>query len=121
MSILTIESAREFCPEIVVVIPWSFVFIVPFGVLVALILVSPSGMVFLGVISSWSWVIIVSFFPFLLGIIQMMGQIFRIQLFKIPKLLNGRGLNKINVGLWVSLWRSNWLYRLVWGVNPYGV
>jgi hypothetical protein len=34
----------------------------PLGVLVALILVSPSGMVLLGVISSWSRVIIVSFF-----------------------------------------------------------
>jgi hypothetical protein len=33
-------------------------------------------MVLLGVISSWSWVIIVSIFSFLLGIIRLMGQDF---------------------------------------------
>jgi hypothetical protein len=107
MSILTTKSAREVCLEIVVFLPWSFVVVVPLGVLVA-----PNGMVLLGVISSWSQVIIVSVFTFLLGIIQLMGRIFRIQLFKILKLLNGRGLNKINADMWVSLWRSNKLGRI---------
>jgi hypothetical protein len=46
MPILTKESTREFRSEIVFVLPWSFVVIVPLGVLVA-----PSGMVLLGVIS----------------------------------------------------------------------
>jgi hypothetical protein len=69
MSILTTESIREVSPNIVVLLPLSFVIIFPLGVLVALILIVPSGMDLLGVISSWSWVIIVSIFPFLLGII----------------------------------------------------
>jgi hypothetical protein len=59
----------------------------PLGVLGALILVSPRGTILLGVISSWSWVVIVYFFSFLLGIIQMMGWIFCIQLFKSMNLL----------------------------------
>jgi hypothetical protein len=128
MSIITIKSARVFIPNIVVVLPLSFVIIVPLGVLVSLILVPPSRMVLLGAISSWSWVTIVSIFSFILGIIRVMGQIFRIQLFKILNLLNGRGLNKINVGMWVSLWRSNRLWRtekwkvvLFWGFMPYGI
>jgi hypothetical protein len=52
VSILTTESAREVSSKIVVVLPLSFVIIFPLWVLVALILVSPSGMVLLGVISS---------------------------------------------------------------------
>jgi hypothetical protein len=74
----------------------------PLGGLVSLILVSPNGMVLLGVISSWSWVVIVSIFPFILDIIWMMGWIFCFQLFKSVNLLNGRGLNKINTGMWLS-------------------
>jgi hypothetical protein len=111
VSTITTESAREVSLNIVVFIPLSFVFIVPLGVLSPLILVAPSGMVLLGFISSWSQVIIVSFFPFILGIIQLTRRIFCIQLFKSLKLLNGRGLNKISVDMWVSLWRSNWLWR----------
>jgi hypothetical protein len=79
MSILTTKTVREVCPNIVVVLlPLAFFFIVPLGVLVALILVAPCGLVLLGVIPSWSRVIIVSVFPFILGIIQMMGRNFRI-------------------------------------------
>jgi hypothetical protein len=109
MSILTIENAREFYPRIVVVLPWLFVFFVPLGVLV-----SPNRMVLLGVISSSSWVVVVfvSLFSFILGIIQMMGLIFHIQLFKIMKLLNGRGLNKVNADMWFSLWRRKSLWRI---------
>jgi hypothetical protein len=48
MSILTTKSTREVLPKIfVVVLPLSFVFIVPLGVLVA-----PSEIVWLGVIST---------------------------------------------------------------------
>jgi uncharacterized protein with PQ loop repeat len=107
MSILTTKNAREFSPNIVVVLPLSFFIIVLLGVLVALILIAPSGMVLLGVISSWSQVIIVSIFSFIFGIIRLMGQIFHIQLFKSMKLLNGRGLKKINIGMWLSVWRRN--------------
>jgi hypothetical protein len=112
MSILTTKSAREVSPKIVVVLPLSFVIIVPLGVLVALIIFAPNGMVLLGVISYWSRVTIVSIFPFILGIIRLMGRTFLIQLFKSLNLLNGRGMNKINVGMWVSLWRRNWLWRI---------
>jgi hypothetical protein len=108
MSILTTKSTREVRPEIVVVVlPLEFVIIVPLGVLVSLILVAPKGMILLGIIFSWSWVIIVSVFPFLLGIIRLMCRIFRIQMFKSMKLLNGRGLNKVNIGMWLSMWRRN--------------
>jgi hypothetical protein len=111
MSILTTETIREVRPEIFFVLPLSFVVIVSLGVLVALILVPPNEMVLLGVISSWSWVIIVLVFPFMFGFIRLMGRIFHIQLFKILNLLNGRGLQKINVTMWVSLWRRNQLWR----------
>jgi hypothetical protein len=53
MTMLTTKSAREFRPEVVVVVPpLAFVVIVPLGVLVTLILVAPSRLVLLGVISS---------------------------------------------------------------------
>jgi hypothetical protein len=111
MSILTTKSTREFFPEVVfVVLPLAFVVIVPFGVMVTLILVSPSRLVLLEVVSTWSCVVIVSFFSFLLGIIQLMGRILCIQLFKSMNFLNGRGLNKVIVGMWLSMWRSNWLW-----------
>jgi hypothetical protein len=112
MSMLTAKSPREVRMEVVFVVPpLAFVVIVPLGVLVTLILVAPNRLVFLGVIFPWSRVIIVSIYPFPLGIIQLMGRIFRIQLFKSMKLLNGRGLNKVNVGVCLSMWRSNQLWR----------
>jgi hypothetical protein len=43
MYILTTKSAREVCPEVVVVLPLAFVVIVPLGVLVTLILVGFVG------------------------------------------------------------------------------
>jgi hypothetical protein len=112
MTMITAKSTREVLLELVVVVPpLAFVFISPLGVLVTLVLVSPNRLVLLGVISPWSWVIIVSVFSFFFGIIWMMGWIFCIQLFKILKLLNGRGLNKVNPSVWFSLWRINWLWR----------
>jgi hypothetical protein len=62
MSIITAKNSREVRTEVVVVIPLEFVVIVPLGVMVTLILVSPSKSILLGVISTWSSVIIVSFF-----------------------------------------------------------
>jgi hypothetical protein len=53
MSMLTAKRTREVHLQVVVVVPpLSFVFIVPLGVLVTLILVSPSRLVLLGVNSS---------------------------------------------------------------------
>jgi hypothetical protein len=98
MSMLTTKSAREFCLEVVVVVPpLVFVVIIPLGVLVA-----PSRLVLMGVISSSSWVIIVLVFSFIFGIIRLMGQIFHFQLFKSMNLLNGRGMNKVNTDVWFS-------------------
>jgi hypothetical protein len=52
--------------------------------------------------NTWSQVVIVSVFPFILGIIRWMEWIFRIQLFKSLKLLNVRELKKVNVALCLS-------------------
>jgi hypothetical protein len=69
MSVLTVKSAREVHPEIFIVfLPLAFVVIIPMGVLVTLILVSPSRLVLLGVVSTWSRVIIVLVFPFFLAL-----------------------------------------------------
>jgi hypothetical protein len=112
MTMLATKTTREFFPKVIVFVPpLAFVFISPLGVMVALVLVSPSRFIFGEVISPWSWVIIVLVFSFIFGIIQLMGQIFRIQLFKILKFLNGSGLNKINPNVWLSLWRSNGMWR----------
>ena len=104
MAILTTKGTREVFLKIFVILPLAFVVIAPLGVLVPLILVAPNRLVLLGVVlvPSWSWIIVVSVFSFLFGIIQLMGHIFRIQLFKILILLNGRGLNKINLKMWLS-------------------
>jgi hypothetical protein len=118
ISILTAKTAREVRPEVVIVVlPLVFVVIVPLGVLVTLILVAANRLVLLGVISTWSWVIIVSAFSFLLGIIRLMGWIFRIQMFKSMKLLDGRGMNKVNISMWLSMWR---IHRL-WGTRKWKV
>jgi hypothetical protein len=53
MTILTTKSIREFyMKDVVLIPPLAFFFILPLGVLVTLILVSPSRMVLFGVISS---------------------------------------------------------------------
>jgi hypothetical protein len=76
MTMLTSKSTREVHLEVVVVVPPLAFFIAPLGVLVPLVLVAPNRLVLLGVISPWSWVIIVSVFSFLFGIIRLMGHIF---------------------------------------------
>jgi hypothetical protein len=112
MTMLTAKRKREVRLEVVVFVPPLVVVVIsPLRVLVTLVLVAPSRLVLLGVISPWFWVIIVSVFSFLFGIIQLMGCIFYIQLFKILKFLNGREMNKVNPNMWLSLWRSNWLWR----------
>jgi hypothetical protein len=107
MAILTTKGTREVCLDVVAILPLVFVVIASLGVLIPLILISPSRLVLLGVISSWSNIIIVSVFSFLFGIIRLMGRIFHIQLFKYLKFLNGRGLNKVNPSMWLSLWWSH--------------
>jgi hypothetical protein len=103
MSILTTYSAREVSLKIFVLpLLWYIVIGAPLGVLV---LVSPNGMV-VGVIPTWSWIVIVLVSPFLL-----MSQIGHIQLFKCMNLLNGKGMNKVDAGMCLSWWRINWLGR----------
>jgi hypothetical protein len=101
MTILTAKGTREFCLNIFVVVPLAFVVISPLGVLVPLVLVSPDRLV---LVSSWSEIIIVSMFSFISGIVQLMGWIIHIKLFKILILLNRRRLRKINPSMWLSLW-----------------
>jgi hypothetical protein len=114
---LTAKGTREVCLNIVVVISLAFVVIPPLRVLVPQILVAPSRLVLLGMVFSLPWIIIVPIFSFLFGIIQLMGQVGRIKLFKILVLLNGRGLNKINPSMWVSFWWSHGL----WGTRKWKV
>jgi len=103
MSIITTYSAREVSLNIdVLPFLWLIVIGTPLGVLV---LVAPSRMV-VGVIPSWSWIVIASVFSFLL-----MSQIGHIQLFKCMNLLNGKGMNKVDVDMWLSRWRINQLGR----------
>jgi hypothetical protein len=113
VAILTTKGTREVGPKIVFVLSLMFVVIFPLGVLVPLILVAPSRFVLLGVIlvPSSSWIIIVLVLAFIFFIIRWMGQIFCIRLFKMVDLLNGRGLNKVNPSMWLSLWRRNRLGR----------
>jgi hypothetical protein len=93
---LTTKGTREGGSNSIVISPLMSVVISPLGVLIPLILVAPCRLVLLGVIPALTWVAIVPVFSFLFGIIRLMGQIFRIQLFKILILLKERGLNKIH-------------------------
>jgi len=67
----TTKGTREVHPEVIVVPPLEFVVIAPLGVLFSLVLVSPCRLVLLelGLVSSWSEIIIVSIFSFLSGIV----------------------------------------------------
>jgi hypothetical protein len=119
MTELTTKGTREGGSNSIVISPLMPVVIAPLGVLIPLILVAPSRLVLLGVIPALTWVAIVPVFSFLFGIIRLMGQICRIQLFKILILLKGRGLNKIHpsVRVWGShgLWRTReWKVQIMW-------
>jgi hypothetical protein len=67
MSILTTKSAREFCPEIVVVLPWLFVVVVPLG-----FWLPPVGWFCWGLFPPGPGLLLFWFFSFLLGIIRLM-------------------------------------------------
>ena len=110
---LTTKGTSEVGSNVAVVLPLVFVVFAPLGVLIPLVLVALDRLVLLGLVlvSSWSVIIIVVIFSFLFGIVQLMGWIRRIQLFKILIFLNGRGLKKINPSVWVSLWWSHGLWR----------
>jgi hypothetical protein len=73
MVVFTAKGTREVCPGVIVIISLAFVVISPLGVLVPLILIPPSRLVLLGVISSCSGIIIVLVFSFIFGSIQLMG------------------------------------------------
>ena len=77
MAILTAKGTREVCPYIVVVLSFAFVVIAPLRVPVPLVMVAPYRLVLLGLVlvSSWSEIIIVLVFPFLSGIVRLMGWI----------------------------------------------
>jgi hypothetical protein len=66
---LTTKGTREVGPKIVVIFPLAFI-IAPLRVLVPCVLVAPSRLVLLGLVlvSSWSRIIIVQFFPFFLAL-----------------------------------------------------
>ena len=105
MSILITYSTRKLSSKIFVLpLAWYIGIDDPLGVSV---LVPPNGMV-VGVIPALAWVVIVPISSFLFGIIRRLGRIFHIQLFKILILLNGRGLNKIHLG--VRMWGSDGLW-----------
>jgi hypothetical protein len=114
---ITTKGTREVGLNIVVVLPLVFFVVSPLGVLIPLVLVALEKLVLLGLglVSSWFGIIIVLVFSFLSSIVRLTGWIFRIQLFKILILLNGRGLKKINPNVWVSLW---WSHRL-WGARKW--
>jgi hypothetical protein len=122
MTDLATKGTREVGLKIIIIFPLTSVVISPLGVLIPLVLVSPNRLVLLGVIPALTWVVIVLVFSFPFGIIQLMGQIFHIQLFKILIFLNGRRLNKIHPSMKVSLWWSHgrwrtrkWKVRILWG------
>jgi hypothetical protein len=96
MTKLTAKVTREVGFDSIVISPLMPIVIAPLGVLIPLVLVAPSRLVLLGLIPALASVVIIPVSPFLFGIIRRMGQIYRIQLFEILILLNGRGLNKIH-------------------------
>jgi hypothetical protein len=120
MTKLTAKGTREVGFNNIVISPLTPIIISPLGVLIPLVMVAASRLVLLGLIPTLTWVVVVTISSFLFGIVQWMGQIFRIQLFEILILLNGRGLNKIhpNMRMWGShgLWGTKkWKVRILWG------
>jgi hypothetical protein len=120
MTKLTAKGTREVGFNIIVISPLMPIVIAPLGVLIPLVLDAPSRLVLLGLIPTLTWVVFVPVYSFIFGIIRWVGRIFRIQLFKILILLNGRGLNKIhpNMRMWGShgLWGTRkWKVWILWG------
>jgi hypothetical protein len=115
MAELTTKGTREVGFNIIVISPLMPIIIAPLGVLIPLVLVAPSGLVLLGLIPALTWVVVVPVSSFLFGIVRWMGRIFRIQLFEVLILLNGRGLNKIHPSM--RMWGSHGL----WGTRKWKV
>jgi hypothetical protein len=120
MNEITAKGTREGGSISIFISALMPVVISPLGVLIPLILVALSRLVLLGVIPALTWVAIIPVFSFLFGIIQLMGHISHIQLFKILILLKGRGLKKIHPSVRVlgshGLWRTReWKVRILWG------
>jgi hypothetical protein len=115
MTELTTKGTREDGFKIISLL--TFIFIAPLGVLVPLVLVSPSGLVLWGLIPALSRVVVILVPSFLLGIVQWMSWIGCVQLFKILVLLSSIGLNKIyprvrmwgSHGLWWTRKREVWI------------
>ena len=76
MTKLATKGTREYGFNIISCL--SFVIIAPVGVLVPLVLVSPSGLVLWGWIPTLTWVVVIPVLSFLLGIVRRMGWIGRI-------------------------------------------
>jgi hypothetical protein len=119
MTEITAKGTREGGFNSIIIYALTPVVISPLGVLIPLILVAPSRLVLLGLIPTLTRVVIVPIYSFLFGILQWLGWIFRIHLFKILILLNGRGLNKIhpNMRVWGchGLWRTReWKVCILW-------
>jgi hypothetical protein len=75
---LTTKGTGEVGSKVIVIFSLTFVVVSPLTVLSPLILVAPSRLVLLGVISALTWVVIVLIFSFIFGIIRLMGWICRI-------------------------------------------
>jgi hypothetical protein len=119
MAELNTKGTRENGFNIIVISPLAFIIISPLGVLVPLVLFSPSGLVLWGLIPALNLVVVVLVSSFLLGVVQRMGWIGRIQLFEILVSLNDRGLNKIHphMRMWGSygLWGTRkWEVWVLW-------
>ena len=69
MTELTGKGIREVGSKTIVIFPLTSIVISPLGVLILLVLVSPSRLVLLGVIPTLTWVVIVLVFSFIFGII----------------------------------------------------
>jgi hypothetical protein len=120
MTELTAKGTREYAFDIIVISPLTPIFISPLGVLIPLVLVSPSRLVLLGLILALTWVVVVLVSSFIFGIVRRVGQICHIQLFKILILLNGRGLNKIHPNMRMSgsdglCGTRKWKVQILWG------
>jgi hypothetical protein len=119
MAELITKGTREVGFNNIVISPLTPVIISPLGVLIPLVLVAPNGLVLLGLMPGWNWVVVVPISTFIFGIVRRMGRIGCIQLFEILVLLNDRGLNKIhpNMRMWGShgLWGTRkWEVRILW-------
>jgi hypothetical protein len=107
MTELTTKGTRE--DGFNIISPLEFVIIAPLGVLVPLVLVSPSGLVLWGLILALTWVVVIHVPSFHLGIFRCMSWVGYIQLFKTLVLLSSRRLNKIYPCM--RMWGSHGLWR----------